>query len=262
MSINSTSSDAMSNNRTLIVTLSAVLSVVGVVVITIGVYLCSRNRRLKRLAIFNRGITPIDDDEIATWKVNRSSNENNEKDVARRKHDSSNSTYTHKAPSLIQYHNGSTRPSLDVSPRSPHSFIRKQSMDLPPSPPSAVLAKAPNSRSGLTDEAIPGDYPYLPSPRRQPSKLSKLPNLPAGTHRARGSRSSSIKSFADAWHGENLELSPRTSTDHSSTRAYSRIYSNAAAPPRPSFGDLAETNLFTGLSPPPLHRNDIGRAIG
>lgn len=228
----------------------------------IAVYLCLRRRCSRRGSLFDRGVTPIGDEEIASWKV-KGSNVNNEKVGMRPIHASNTSTFTHrKAPSLIQYQT-SARPSLDIiSPQTPRSFVRKQSFDLPQSPPMAVLAKAPNSRSGLTDEAVPGDDPFLPSPKRMPSKISKLPpSSPTTNHRTRGSRSSSVKSLAEARPIGDTELSPtRTSTDIvSPSRGQSRIYSTSTAPPRLSFHD---NDVITKLSPPPTRRNDIGWAIG
>lgn len=182
-----------------------------------------------------------------------------EKSPTHSKQGSNTSAYTHrKAPSLIQYQNHRS-PSLDAFPQSPRSFLRNQSLDLPRTPTSAVLARAPNARSGLTDDAVPGDDPFVMLPRRNPSKLSKLP---ASNHRSRGSRSSSIKSFADNWYGDNMQLSPRTSTDVAGTRNHSRIYSTSTAPPRLSFGDLNTSDMLTALSPPPKHQTEIGRAIG
>ncbi|KAK6070196.1 hypothetical protein SCUP234_10256 [Seiridium cupressi] len=263
-----------SNDRTLIITLSSVLSVVGLVIIAVSLYLCLRNRR-RRAKLFNRGVTPIDDDEIATWKVNRTGNEKGGDRFTSR--NSVTSNYTHrKAPSnsVIQYQS-QIRPSIEISPRSPRSFTQKQSFEVPQTPQTAVLAVAPNARSGLTDETVPGDEPFVASPRRQASKkLYKAPpNSPPIGHRprvSRGSRSSSVRSFADAWYGDNTAISPRTSNDfHSANRVPSRVYSTSTAPPRLSFGEagpfvsLSDNEpLTTVLSPPPLHRTEIGRAIG
>jgi hypothetical protein len=167
--------------------------------------------------------------------------------------------------------------------------------DLPQTP---IQARAPNARAGLTDEAIPGDDPFLPSPKRHPSRLSKLPpthgsiSSPRGAHyghghghaRARSSRSS-LRSFAEyGWAGSDLELgSPRASHEqmrpnshshshshHSSSHSqrafglgngHSRVYSSSSVPPTQPFGD--EAVGVAGLSPRPLFREDnIGRAIG
>ncbi|KAI2611988.1 hypothetical protein GGR54DRAFT_338494 [Hypoxylon sp. NC1633] len=261
---NVSSSDSSGGTSTLTIVLSTVLSVTGVILIAVAAYLCTGGRR-KRLPMFKRGITPIGDDEIATWKSNRSA-EKVDRYTTRPSHsqNASTATSTRRAPSLIQYQNGA-RPSLEVA--SPRSFIGggKHSFDLPQAP-GAVLARAPNARSGLTDDIIPGDDPFLPSPKRHPSRLHKLPpNSPSLHGRTKGSRSSSLRSFAEAaWRlGDAQETSsPRGSSDAYS-RNHNRIYSSSSIPPPPrlSFGDSEQ---LTGLSPPPSRRNDstIGLAVG
>ncbi|KAI1376921.1 hypothetical protein F4677DRAFT_60912 [Hypoxylon crocopeplum] len=263
----SVSSDDSGGNTTLTIALSTVLSVTGVVLIAMAAYLCTGTRRI-RLPMFKRGITPIGDDEIATWKSNGSAVKVTDRYTTRPSHsqNASESTSTRRAPSLIQYQNGG-RPSLEVA--SPRSFISggKYSFDLPQAP-GAVLARAPNARSGLTDEMVPGDDPFLPSPKRHPSRLHKLPPNSPSTHgRTKGSRSSSLRSFAEAaWRqGDGAETSsPRGSSDaFSRSHSHNRIYSNSSIPPPPrlSFGDNEQ---LTGLSPPPSRRNDsiIGLAVG
>ncbi|KAI1401536.1 hypothetical protein F4819DRAFT_486458 [Hypoxylon fuscum] len=259
------SSDSGSGNNTLTIALSTVLSVTGVILIAIAVYLCTGARR-KRIPVFKRGITPIGDDEIATWKTNRSAEKVADRYTTRPSHSQNGSTSTRRAPSVIQYQHGG-RPSLDVV-SSPRSFIDsgKYSFDLPQAP-GAVLARAPNARSGLTDETVPGDDPFLPSPKRHPSRLHKLPPSSPSMHgRTKGSRSSSLRSFAEAaWRqGDGAEAgsgSPRGSSD-----AYSRNYrmfSNSSIPPPPRL-DFGDNEQLTGLSPPPSRRNDstIGLAVG
>ncbi|KAI0379829.1 hypothetical protein F5Y04DRAFT_289845 [Hypomontagnella monticulosa] len=258
--------DPSGGASTVTIILSTVLSVTGVFLIAVVAYLCTGGRR-KRLPVFNRGITPIGDDEIATWKSNRSAEKVTDRYTTRPTHSQNPSTAsTRRAPSVIQY--GGTRPSLEVPVTSPRSFIsNKHSFDLP-QPPVAVLARAPNARSGLTDEAVPGDDPFLPSPKRHPSRLHKLPpGSPGAAHgRTKGSRSSSMRSFSEAaWRDAQLEISssPRGSSD-ANTRSHHRIYSNSSIPPPPrlSFGDNEQ---LTGLSPPPSRRNNdstIGLAVG
>ncbi|XXG98126.1 hypothetical protein Hte_004447 [Hypoxylon texense] len=261
----SVSSSDSNGNSTLTIALSTVLSVVGVVLIATAAYLCTGGRR-KRIPGFNRGITPIGDDEIATWKSNRSAEKVADRYTSRPSHSQNASTSTRRAPSVIQYQHGG-RPSLDVV-SSPRSFIDgKYSFDLPQAP-GAVLARAPNARSGLTDDMVPGDDPFLPSPKRHPSRLHKLPPGSPSMHgRTKGSRSSSLRSFAEAaWRqGEGAETtsSPRGSSDAHSRNNHYRIYSNSTIPPPPrlSFGDNEQ---LTGLSPPPSRRQDssIGLAVG
>ncbi|KAI0838882.1 hypothetical protein F5Y06DRAFT_303498 [Hypoxylon sp. FL0890] len=252
---------------TLTIALSTVLSVIGVILIAVAAYFCTGGRR-KRLPLFNRGITPIGDEEIATWKSNRPAEKVTDKYTTRPSHSQnpSTATSTKRAPSVIQYQNGG-RPSLEVA--SPRSFIGggKYSFDLPQAP-GAVLARAPNARSGLTDETVPGDDPFLPSPRRNPSRLHKSPPNPSSLHgRTKGSRSSSMRSFSEAaWRDAmaTADLPPHRASSDAQSRSYTGIYSNPSIPPPPrlSFG---ENEQFTGLSPPPSRRNHgttIGLAVG
>ncbi|KAL7628052.1 hypothetical protein AAE478_002248 [Parahypoxylon ruwenzoriense] len=251
-----------SGSSTLTIVLSTVLSVMGVALIALAAYLCTGSRR-RRIPMLKRGITPIGDDEIATWKSNKPAEKETDRYTTRPSHsqNASISTSTRRAPSLIQYQNGG-RPSLEVT--SPRSFISsKYSFDLPQAP-GAVLARAPNARSGLTDDMVPGDDPFLPSPRRQPSRLQKLPpNSPNMHSRTKESRSSSMRSFAEAaWRDAAAETSsPRSSGDR--LHNHNRIYSSSSIPPPPriSFGG---DDQLTGLSPPPSRRNDgtIGLAVG
>ncbi|KAI1635181.1 hypothetical protein F4809DRAFT_651363 [Biscogniauxia mediterranea] len=315
-------SETPGNNTTLVIALSTVLSVLGAGAIVAAACFCVRRRR-RGASFLRRGITPIGDEEIATWKMDRagSSGEKDEERGAndhhryttRPTHHNHTHTHTHtpnaststsrRAPSVIQYQPSSSsagaRPSLE--PVSPRSFIsnhsyHKFSLDLArPPDAAAVLARAPNARSGLTDETVPGDDPFLPSPKRHPSRLQKTP--PGGSSsspsasashyhnhhhyyhhhvRTKGSRSSSLKSFADGLPGGGGIIggggdggSPRASKDMYPRRTHSRIYSSSSIPPRLSFGG-GDADTFTGLSPPPSRRADntttttttIGQALG
>jgi hypothetical protein len=248
-------------NRTLIITLSTVLSVVGLLVIGIAVWCCCRGRQ-SRLPFLARGITPIDDEEIESWKANRP----NEKAPGALDRFTSAGT-VRKPPSVIVYQNrDNTRQSGEHSPK---SFVGgyKQSLEMPQTP---ALARAPNARPGLTDETVEGDQAFIPSRRRHPSRLSKLPPTTPRHARTRSSRSSiSVGSWRDQWyhHHTDVELSPRTSneyyyprTSQSYDRRHHRVYSSSSNPPRLSLDD----DFFVGgLSPRPLIRqSDIGRAIG
>ncbi|GAB1311097.1 Mid2 domain-containing protein [Madurella fahalii] len=289
-----TSNDAgdagIASNRTLVITLSSVLSVVGLVVIVGVIWICRRYRQ-RRVPFLSRGISPIDDDEIATWKSPRDekagfhgADTDVEADAALNKETGGPSHTKHastssvkKPPSVIVYsnaHGQGFRRSTDGD--SPRSFAHnhpayggKVSLEkaLPQTP---IQARAPNARAGLTDETVPGDAPFLPSPRRQPSRLSKFPPNSASQRRGRHARArssrSSTRSFGEYGSGgSDMELSPRHSHDHVRTRnhsgSHSRVYSSSSIPPRLSFGDEA---LFSGVSPgrPSFQKNDIGRALG
>ena len=302
----STDDSGIGSNRTLVITLSSVLSVVGVALIAGVVLICWRRRR-RRLPFLSRGISPIDDDEIAAWKTPRDEkacfpgggDTDVEADAAafnketggpsHSKHPSLSSL--RKPPSVIVYSNahghgghrhstsGESRPSFT---QNHHPVYAKTSFEkaLPQTP---IQARAPNARAGLTDQSVPGDEPFLPSPRRNPSRLSKHhpPNSASQRRhaRARSSRSST-RSFGDyssyyygsgaGSGGSDVELSEsRHSHDlvvrHSSRskgrsqHSHSRVYSSSSVPPRLSFGDEARLNS-PGRS---VFRGDtIGRAIG
>ncbi|KAI3332334.1 hypothetical protein HD806DRAFT_190613 [Xylariaceae sp. AK1471] len=244
-----------SSHDTLVIVLSTVFGIIGIVLIALLGLWCLRSRR--KHILFNRGLTPIGDDEIATWKVSRAEKEA-ERYASRPSHVSKDST----SSARIQYQKGS-RPSTDAI-ISPRSFINNSySMDLPRAPEPAAFARAPNARTGLTDETVPGDDPFVPPLRRQPSRLQKLPpnmpkNLSRANSRTRGSRSNSHPESMQS----SAESSPIGSRDANHQRSgHSRIYSSSSVPPHilPSGND----ETYTGLSPPPSRRHDaIGQAIG
>ncbi|KAH8881282.1 hypothetical protein GQ53DRAFT_788219 [Thozetella sp. PMI_491] len=271
----------VSDNQTLVITLSAVLSAVGALLIIGGVVLCWRYRQ-KRLPFFHRGISPIDDEEIATWKTPRREkapvDDLDKADrfgaVGRRGHAKQASTSSRKPPSVIVYNNayGQGRPSVEGSPPGGYGYYGKISLerDLPATP---IQARAPNAVAGLTDESVPGADPFVSTPRRHPSRLSKAPpsvTSPRAAHTRTRSSRSSMRSFGDygsyggygGYSGSSdVEFSPRGSQDHIRPHhGHSRVYSTSELPPRLSLGD---DGLVGGLSPRPLFPDEeIGRAIG
>ncbi|KAK7750404.1 hypothetical protein SLS62_007703 [Diatrype stigma] len=257
------------SNTTLVIALSTVLSVVFIGAVVFTVYLCSRRCRPRFGGVSRRGVTPIGDDEIATWRLNRPEKDS-DRYTTRSGHTPNASTSTRRAPSVIQYYNGGSRVSEEVTSPGAYSIKKSMSFDLPQMPESAVLAVAPNARSGLTDQALPGDEPFLPSPRRNPSRLQKYPpSSPRAVsnhyqyhHRSKGSRSSSIKSFSGTPQAGGND-SVRASADLALRGGgHAHILSSSSNLPRPSFGD---NDTLTGLSPPPSRRtpvDEIGRALG
>lgn len=255
----------ISSHDTLVIVLSTVFGIIGVVSIALAGFWFLRNRRRHRL--FNRGLTPIGDEEIETWKVNRSAEtEAEDKEVeaygaTRPSHVSKESTTSAR----IQYQKGASRPSTDTA-TAPRSFINGTSfsIELPRAPEAAAFAKAPNARTGLTDEAIPGDDPFVPPLKRQPSRLQKMPPGSSNNGNAKTpSRSSSSRTRTarsqtnpEQWHHNGADPSRGAGGGHS------RIYSSSSIPPRLPNADDKET--FAGLSPPPSrHRTEvIGQAIG
>jgi hypothetical protein len=256
-------------NRTLIITLSAVFSAVGFLLIFGGILLCYRLKK-GRLPFHTRGLTPIDDEEIESWKANRALEKSPDLSggaLAR----TLSVVSAKKAPSVIVYQNTggnyTSRPSGEYSRK---SYQAKRSIEMPPV---AVLARAPNSRPGLTDDTVQGDEAFLPSPKRQPSRLSKPPPISPRHMRTKSSRSSvSVGSFRDHWYQYYTDVNPtpRTSNEYyhppQTPRSYQdrrhrRKYSASSNPPRISFDDEF---LLGGLSPRPLvhQQSNIGQAIG
>ncbi|KUI66450.1 hypothetical protein VM1G_01856 [Cytospora mali] len=271
------------SNRTTVIILSTVLSVFGCFLIAGAVFACVRCRQ-RRTQLFSRAISPIDDDEIATWKGNRHEKdfENSagpavvEGQSGHQKHESVGST--RKPASVIVYSN--SRQSEERSPRL-QNYHGKRSLEgrgkvsfdkeVPSTP---IQARAPNAREGLTDDTVPGDDPFVQSPKRHTSRLSKMPpavQQPQKAHaRTKSARSSfSMRSFGDhhvKGYDSDVELTPRTSQDYQqqdgpSRHRPARVFSSSSVPPQ-----LSQSNDWPGpggLTPAPLvRREDIGRAIG
>lgn len=280
--VDSNSSDNGSNNssdqsgdRTTVIVLATVMSVVGCLLIVVALWTFMRCRR-RRSKLFSRGITPIGDDEIETWKGQRTekgqvldAEMNSPSQVAQTQdkgHQKSESTTSiKKPPSVIVY----ARKSEEWSPRSPtmpdYPFS-KMSLDggkrsfekeLPMTP---IQARAPNAREGLTDEAIPGDEPFVSSPKRRGSRLSKGTRYPHQSHsRNKSSRSSSsLHRLGDRVFGyESDDYRP----SQEFYPGHSRV-SSSQEPPRLSLSEDWPAGSG-GLSPRPFVRaEDIGRAIG
>ncbi|KFH41365.1 hypothetical protein ACRE_079320 [Hapsidospora chrysogenum ATCC 11550] len=266
----------------LTIILSTVIPVVFVAALVLLVWCCARKRSSR---LFNRGITPIADEEIDSWRNDRNDekelipeaapNGNNDtrggskepKPQSQSRHHQQNSSVssTHKPPSVIVYQNGGAqgqpRASGDQTPRSgPASLGHKRSLDLPQSP---VLARAPNARPGLTDETVQGDVPFIPQVKRQPSRLSKSQHQ---RHRSAYGAIGAVGGRGDRWYGyDRHESHSRQSADNiprrgPAQRGHERGYSATVNPPRIS---LDESISPGGLSPRPLlHKSEIGRAIG
>ncbi|KAL2158510.1 hypothetical protein VTH06DRAFT_4277 [Thermothelomyces fergusii] len=301
---NSESSDhggtGVGSHRTLVITLSTVLSVLGLALAVGTILLCLRKRR-RRLPFLSRGVSPIDDEEIERWKSPRDDEKAGfqagdtdveadpafNKETGASSHAKNPSTSSvKKPPSVIIY----SRPYDPQPPRhstdaeSRRSFAQnhpayggKTSFDksLPQTP---ILARAPNSRAGLTDATVPGDEPFIPTPKRTPSRrLSKAPpNSATGRryHHARGRSSrSSTRSFGEPYSspggvgigvgvgvgvgigvgvgrtraGSDAELPPRYSHDHPHLARHSSLHSRGyAATPR-----TGHSRVYSSSSVPP-----------
>lgn len=277
---NRDSDQSGSGDRTTVIVLATVMSVVGCLLIGVSIWMFMRCRR-RRSKLFSRGITPIGDDEIETWKGQRREKVHDtddgphspppqqrrpEEDKGHQKSEST--TSIKKPPSVIVY----ARKSEEWSPRSPtmpdYPFS-KMSLDgggkrsfekeLALSP---IQARAPNAREGLTDEAVPGDEPFVSSPKRRGSRLSKGTRYPHQMHtRHKSNRSSSsLHRLGDRSFGyESDDYRP----SHEFYPSHSRV-SSSQEPPRLSLSEDWPAGGSGGLSPRPLlvRAEDIGRAIG
>jgi len=251
-----------SHHRNLVIILSSVLGVLGLLLIVGIIVLIVRYRR-QQAPFGPRGASPIDDEEIASWR--RSEQE--------KRHEGpppEHKAAVREVPRLpIEHHTGWTWATTASS-----GSIHTVTSPFPDSP--TYLATAPNARAGLTDETIPGEDPFITPPKRQNSRLSKFP---PGHSRHRSRRSSfSAKSMLSA-QGHSRGSSDEKAKDMSPTwyeaydapsgaqGAYLKEIDLGIDSPRTSiFADFASG----GLSPRPKsvtrtmtweRSDDIGRAI-
>jgi hypothetical protein len=259
----------MDTDRRLTIILATVIPVACILILASSIYYFARRRSAR---LFNRGITPIADEEIESWKTDRNDkDDDDEKEMiperrdtnARHRQQNSSVSSVQKPASVIVYQ---TRMSSEQSPRSA-GIQGQSSMDMPCTP---VLARAPNARPGLTDETIQGDDAFIPQVKRQTSRLSKhqaqgpIPRTAMLHHQRHRSAYSTIGS-RDRWYGQTpADYLTRQSADlprrGSAHRAQDRIYTATSNMPRMS---LDEAVAPGGLSPRPhIHQSEIGRAIG
>ncbi|KAK2682820.1 hypothetical protein RAB80_000766 [Fusarium oxysporum f. sp. vasinfectum] len=247
-----------SHLQALIIVLATVVPVTAIT--AVGCFLYRRSRQ-RRFLFMNRGITPIGDEEIESWKKDRNqekariieaaNNEANdlERQLQHQRQKSTSFSSIRKPPSVIVYDRPHPRVSEELSPRSLH---HKRSIDTPSTP---VVARAPNSRPGLTDEAVQGEDAFIPTCEA----------------RTRSSRSSTMSAVSprDPWHGHypdaffgtrsSSEYLPRANRSLDIRRQHQRMHSMSNMN-RLSFDDEV---FLGGLSPRPLIRkSEIGRAIG
>ncbi|ROT36954.1 hypothetical protein SODALDRAFT_325510 [Sodiomyces alkalinus F11] len=263
------------DDQTLAIALSTTFSVLAIVLIAGSVFVCWRYKKGSRL-FTQRGITPINDEEIESWK-RKDDPDTLEKSIVAIE-DLTPRTSVKRPANVVVYQ--APRPSGEQ--HSPRSFVLssadttggKKSIDVPPTP---VLARAPNARPGLTDETVQGDEAFIPSPRRQTSRLSKYPPPSSagvaasrrgpgpgpGPGRSRSVRSSfsvggaSVRS--QQWYGygyahsqgaasrdfTDAELSPRSSQDQ-----FVRPAHHSFQPSSPPFPSSSSSGL------PAQHRRD------
>ncbi|TGO19984.1 hypothetical protein BPAE_0324g00020 [Botrytis paeoniae] len=191
------------NRNTLIIILASVLGTLAIIVVSIAIYLFRRYRRERSFT--GRGVTPIDDSEIESWR--RSGNERKvfmgedlvfDKETGGRDYFQSNTIQMAHSP-------GWTWTASPTSTRTRSTFYPSGISGYVPDTPT-FLAQAPNARVGLTDEIMPGAEPFIKPAERHRSRLSK-----SGGHSRTKSRRSSL-SARSMWSiksgngGESKEL--------------------------------------------------------
>lgn len=251
-----------SHNRNLTIILASVLGFLGLLLVTGIILLIARYRR-QQAPFGHRGATPIDDEEIASWR--RSEQEKRQDQPPEHK-----AAIREVLELPRQHHSGWTWATTASS-----ASIHTMPSPFPDSP--SYIATAPNARAGLTDETVPGADPFITPPKRHNSRLSKLP---PGHSRTRSGRSSfSAKSMLGS-PGHNRVSSDLKATERSPTwydsyddpggsqGAYLKEIEAGIDSPRMSMFDDLNSG---GLSPRPKsvartmmrweRTDDIGRAI-
>ncbi|RCI07806.1 hypothetical protein L249_5828 [Ophiocordyceps polyrhachis-furcata BCC 54312] len=291
---------------TMTIVLATVVPVGAVAVAVAVVVVCWWLPRRRRL-LFRRGIaSPVDDEEIASWKTDRpgmmkkknnkdnktpmttmtettdepdNDNDNDQGGLLARRQKAP----SRKPASLIVYQTED-----GTGPASPSTTACRRSLiDMPSAPPTPVLARAPNARPGLTDEAVQGEDAFVGRPRRHASRLAKVGPPPLATrisrhHQQQQQQHGRSKSCAGhhphhhhhhqhhhqhhhhsvhshQWYGQARP--PRRSADHA-VPSSSMTTNPSLSPARSS---LDEDVLLRALPPRVVvgeRKSEIGRAIG
>lgn len=236
----STSSSSTIDSRTQTIILAVCITVLGLAILIITSILFRRYRRHQSpfSPFSHRGASPIDDDEIATWRGNT-------QPMAE-----TPSTHVRNASSIVFQPQSGWTWTVSSSPNSssPATSPPPGSGEALPYPPPPPVAHAPNARSGLTDGAIPGAAPFIAPARRQSRRLSKAAS--AGHLRSKSHRSSaSVSSIRE----------PRTSTSNGQWTepedwAVQRKQSNSGRVAKTAIGrtSMGDDVRPGGLSPRPI----------
>ncbi|QSZ30417.1 hypothetical protein DSL72_004940 [Monilinia vaccinii-corymbosi] len=250
----STGSDA--NHKNLIIILGCVLGTIAVLLVSAALYLLLRYRRDQSFT--GRGVTPIDDNEIESWR--RSGNERKafagdnlvfDKETGGRDDIRSQTIQMVHSP-------GWTWTASPTSSRSRSTFYPSGfSGHIPDSP--TFLAQAPNARVGLTDEIMPGAEPFIKPAERHRSRLSK-----PGCHARTKSRRSSLsdRSMWSIRSGNGGELKELKANDRMTTwydpeddfRVHEEYNDSSAMSFRGMAPSPETPNRVTALSPRPPPR--------
>lgn len=276
------SSDSSHLSRTWVIVLATVIPVVVVALLALASLCIYRYRRGRSPFSSHpaRGHTPIDDDEIATWRGKHSVITAHTRFASEGSSDfhlpiqhgdiEKSGVLTKSRPSQIQVTRSPSwtwsAATTTASPITPKKSLEQMS-------PPAVVARAPNSRFGLTDETIPGDEPYISSSptlknssrlhKSRSSSQSQLFNTPRAKSRGplTKSRASSLSISHSAhersystWYDPEDSIAPAAFPDmtrNSQPVVHSRNWS--ATDPALNANDDWDFQMG-GLSPPPSAR--------
>lgn len=143
------SSSASAPHQTLVIVLSTILGSIAIILVVLVLFLICRIRKRKH---FKRGVSPINDEEIESWR-----NKERKQPLASPPRGIINTISNGRiSPDWTWTSSGNVQSPPRAHTRGP-----------------SLLAKAPNARVGLTTEVVPGDAPFIPIVKRQSSRLSK-----------------------------------------------------------------------------------------
>ncbi|PQE06347.1 c2h2 transcription protein [Rutstroemia sp. NJR-2017a WRK4] len=209
-----TASTSGLSHQNLIIILACVLGALALIISGALIYIFIRYRRSRSLAA--RGVTPIDDEEIESWRRSAQDRKSSfaqehsrsfEKEIGSRSYMDSNTIQMSHSP-------GWTWTASPTSSRSHSAFYPSGvSSNIPDTPRffAQAFAQAPNARIGLTDETVPGAEPFIKPAKRQSSRLSKSSPNHARSKSRRSSMSARSVWSVKSGHAE-LKANDRVAT--------------------------------------------------
>lgn len=238
------------------------LGSVGVILILVAILLLCRYRK-GHAPFRHRGVTPINDDEIESWRGTEQKQQSPILEAG-----SAHTPRGMSIDSIALKHSPGT--AWGGTPGVIHSINSPAAIAEPPN----FVARAPNSRVGLTDEAVPGAEAFISPPKRQSSRLSKAP---PGHVRTKSRRSSISTKSVRSYNGGPLRDSKSKETipnwydqDNNSLGTGLRDTYLTNSSPGTSTFDFDGFSAAGGLSPRPKSKSQlkewddsqiIGRAI-
>ncbi|ELR09788.1 hypothetical protein VC83_01147 [Pseudogymnoascus destructans] len=149
------------NSRNLVIVLSAVFGSLALFMVVSATVFIIRWKRNPKYHRHRRGIPPVDDEEIERWRGRKETYTEASGRSPEKSHKRQSSSVV-----IVSHPPGWTW-SAGPSPFGTRN-IGVTALSPPP-----MVARAPNSRSGLTDGAILGADPFVPPVRRQSTRLAK-----------------------------------------------------------------------------------------